>query len=198
MARFLIIPVISALIGYITNVVAVKLLFWPRQPVNLGFFYLQGLLPKRQADLAKSIGELVEEQLLSIDDLFDMFDTPEVHNKITDKINSVLRERLVTLIPSIVPNRITNLILDNVNKILSQEVPNLINQVVKSGRDYVTNEVKISVIVEDKINAFDLAELEEMIKGVSSTELRFIELLGGILGFIIGLIQLGFLYLFPN
>ena len=34
-------------------------------------------------------------------------------------------------------------------------------------------------------------------KGVSSTELRFIELLGGILGFIIGLVQLGFLYLFP-
>ena len=36
--QILIIPVISALIGYITNVVAIRLLFWPRQPVNLGFF----------------------------------------------------------------------------------------------------------------------------------------------------------------
>lgn len=197
MVKFLIIPVISALIGYITNVVAIRLLFWPRKPVNLGFFYLQGLLPKRQADLAKSIGELVEEQLISTNELIDMLDTPEVHNKITDKISAVLGERLITLIPSIIPSKITNLILENINKILRQEMPNLIKQVAESGREYATNEVRISAIVEDKINAFDLAELEEMIKGVSSTELRFIELLGGILGFMIGLVQLGFLYLFP-
>ncbi|NLB88099.1 MAG: DUF445 family protein [Syntrophomonadaceae bacterium] len=197
MVQILVIPVISALIGYITNVVAIRLLFWPRQPVNLGFFYLQGLLPKRQADLAKSIGELVEEQLLSVNELIDMYNTPEFHTQITYKISSVLRERLIVLIPSIIPSKITNLILDNLDKILRQEMPSLINQVIESSRDYITNEVKVSTIVEDKINAFDLAELEEMIKGVSSTELRFIELLGGILGFIIGLVQLGFLYLFP-
>lgn len=197
MVRILIVPVISALIGYITNVVAIRLLFWPRQPVNLGFFYLQGLLPKRQADIARSLGELVEEQLLSVDELIDKFDTPEIHAKITDKISSVLRQKLVMLIPNIIPGKITNLILDNLEKILRQEMPGLINQVVESSREYLTNEVKVSKIVEEKVNAFDLAELEEMIKGVTSTELRFIEILGGVLGFIIGLVQLGFLYLFP-
>ena len=33
-------PLISALIGYITNVVAIRLLFWPRQPINFGLFKL--------------------------------------------------------------------------------------------------------------------------------------------------------------
>lgn len=197
LANIIIIPVVSALIGYSTNVVAIRLLFWPKKPINLGFFRLQGLLPKRQADIARSIGELVEEQLLSIDELFDQIDTPEVQHKIMDKISVLLKDRLVNIIPAIVPGKITNIIAENLDKMLRQEAPNIIKQVIDAARDYVNNEIKVSTIVEDKINAFNLDELEKMITGISSSELRFIEILGGILGFIIGLVQLGFLYLFP-
>lgn len=80
---------------------------------------------------------------------------------------------------------------------LRQEAPNIIRQVVSSARDYANDEVQVSALVEEKINAFDLDELEKMITGISSTELRFIEILGGVLGFIIGLVQLAFLYFFP-
>ncbi|HZJ84864.1 MAG TPA: DUF445 family protein, partial [Syntrophomonadaceae bacterium] len=191
------IPVISAFIGYLTNVVAIKLLFWPKKTINLGFFKLQGLLPKRQADIAVSLGELVEEQLLSLDEIFDQVDTPEVHEKIIDKINELLISRLVNIIPAFLPSRVVNLIAENLSRLLRQEAPNIINQVIFAAREYVTEEVKISVIVEDKVNEFDLDELEQMIRGISSTEIRFIEILGGVLGFIIGLFQLGFIYLFP-
>lgn len=197
MLYILAIPVISAFIGYLTNVVAIKLLFWPKKTINLGFFKLQGLLPKRQADIAVSLGELVEEQLLSLDEIFDQVDTPEVHEKIINKINELLISRLVNIIPAFLPSRVVNLIAENLSKLLRQEAPNIINQVIFAAREYVTEEVKISVIVEDKVNEFDLDELEEMIRGISSTEIRFIEILGGVLGFIIGLFQLGFIYLFP-
>ncbi len=197
MLYILAIPVISAFIGYLTNVVAIKLLFWPKKTINLGFFKLQGLLPKRQADIAVSLGELVEEQLLSLDEIFDQVDTPEVHEKIINKINELLISRLVNIIPAFLPSRVVNLIAENLSKLLCQEAPNIINQVIFAAREYVTEEVKISVIVEDKVNEFDLDELEEMIRGISSTEIRFIEILGGVLGFIIGLFQLGFIYLFP-
>ncbi len=197
LARIVIIPVVSALIGYITNVVAIKLLFWPKKPINLGFFRLQGLLPKRQADIAISIGDLVEEQLLSIDELFDQVDTPETRAKIIEKISTIFKARITTIIPPILPSKITKLIADNLDKMLRQEAPNIIRQVVESARDYANDEVQVSALVEEKINAFDLDELEQMITGISSTELRFIEILGGVLGFIIGLVQLAFLYFFP-
>lgn len=197
MLYLIVIPVISALIGYITNVVAIKLLFWPKKPINLGIFKLQGLLPKRQAEIATSVGELVEEQLLSLDEVFDEVDTPEMHAKMVDKISEVLKERLTSIIPSFLPSKVTKVIADNLIRVLRQEAPNIIKQVINSAREYVTEEIKISVIVEDKINDFDLDELEEMITGISSTEIRFIELLGGILGFIIGLVQLAFIHFIP-
>jgi uncharacterized membrane protein YheB (UPF0754 family) len=195
MSKFIILPLISALIGYLTNVVAIKMLFWPRQPVNLLFYKLQGLLPRRRAELASSLGTLVEEQLLSLDDLFARIDTPGVREIISQKIITALRDRLGEMMPRIVPAKVTHLIIDGLEKIIRQESENLIRQIIESGHEYLNNEIQVSKIVEDKVNAFDLDQLEEMIRGVSSPELRAIEILGGVLGFIIGLVQDGILIL---
>jgi uncharacterized membrane protein YheB (UPF0754 family) len=56
-------------------------------------------------------------------------------------------------------------------------------------------EIRVKRIVEEKINSFDLNKLERMIREVSSSELRFIEILGGILGLIIGIFQVGILWM---
>jgi uncharacterized membrane protein YheB (UPF0754 family) len=195
--QLLALPVISAFIGYITNVVAIRLLFWPKKPINLGLFSLQGVLPKRQEQIASSIGQLVDQELLSIDELFDKINTPEIRETLTDKIGGILKERLSELLPRIVPDRIGKKIGEVLEKILRQEAANIIRQSMDAGSKYLNEEVNIQQMVEDKINAFDLDELEKMIRGVTSNELTFIEILGGVLGFIIGLLQVAILLLFP-
>ncbi|MGS0764810.1 DUF445 domain-containing protein [Syntrophomonas curvata] len=195
MLKFIVLPLISALIGYITNVVAIKMLFWPRRPVNLLLFKLHGLLPKRRAELANSLGKLVEEQLLSLDDLFEKINTPEVREIISRQIITAVKDRLGEIIPRIVPAKITQVIVDSLEKLIRQEAEHMIRQIIDSGHEYLTKEIQVSRIVEDKVNAFDLDQLEEMIREVSSPELRAIEILGGVLGFIIGIIQDGILLL---
>jgi hypothetical protein len=56
MYQVLAIPIISAFIGYITNVVAIKLLFWPRQPVNC---YATGAVESDVSSLSR-IGGLTD------------------------------------------------------------------------------------------------------------------------------------------
>ena len=180
---------ISTFIGYITNVVAVKMLFWPRQPINLGFYTVQGILPKRQAQIAVSLGELVEKELLSLDDVLDKINTPEIQQKLIDKVSVMVKVRLTELLPRIIPGRLIQIIVDTLDKILIQESAQIIEQMFKFGGEYLTSEIHISKIVEDKVNAFDLQQLEDMIKGISAPELTFIEVLGGVMGFIIGLVQ---------
>ena len=181
---------ISTFIGYITNVVAVRMLFWPRQPINLGFYTMQGVLPKRQAQIAASLGELVEKELLSLDDVMDRINTPEIQQKLVDKISAMIRDRLIELLPKIIPGRLIQIIIDALDKIMSQESAQIIEQLFKSGGEYLTNEIQISKIVEEKVNAYDLKQLEDIIKGISAPELTFIEFLGGVMGFIIGLVQI--------
>lgn len=197
MYQLLMLPVISAFIGYITNVVAIKLLFWPREPVNLLFFELYGVLPKRRMDIARSAGEMVEEKLLSLDDLFDKIDTPEVREDLIDRLRVIIKARLGSMMPGFVPDKVTRMIEDVLDRIIRQEADDIVRQVIQSGQEYLNKEVKVKQIVEDRINQLDLQQLEEMIREIASTELKFIEVLGGVLGFIIGLVQVAILLVFP-
>ncbi len=197
MYQLIAVPIISAFIGYVTNVVAIKLLFWPKQPVNCGLFELYGVLPKRRGDIADSIGAIVENQLLSLDDIFSRIDTPEVRETLVNRIMEIIKTRVASAVPGFVPGKIANMVGSSVDRVLRQEAEEIIRQVMRASQAYLNEEIHIKKIVEDKINELDIQQLEDMVRKVSSTELRFIEILGGVLGFMIGIIQITILLVFP-
>ena len=65
-------PLIGAGIGYITNWIAVKMMFRPLKPIKLGNFTLPftpGIIPKNKPRLAESIGNTISNDLLTQEDL---------------------------------------------------------------------------------------------------------------------------------
>ena len=61
-------PVIGAIIGYVTNWIAVKMLFRPRQEIRIfgkRLPFTPGVIPRGQGRLARAVGEVVETQLLT-------------------------------------------------------------------------------------------------------------------------------------
>ena len=62
-------PFIGALTGWVTNWIAVKMLFHPKEPKNFLFFKVQGVFPKRQKVMAEKLGHIVASELFSIDDV---------------------------------------------------------------------------------------------------------------------------------
>ena len=58
-------PIIGAIIGYITNFIAVKMLFHPYKPIKIFGFTLPftpGIIPKRKPKLAKAISRAVGDR----------------------------------------------------------------------------------------------------------------------------------------
>ena len=83
--QLIVAPLVGALIGYITNAIAIKMLFRPVKPIYLGKFRLPltpGLIPKEKARLARSIGDVVGQQLLSEDSVRRALLAPEMKEKI--------------------------------------------------------------------------------------------------------------------
>lgn len=76
-------PIIAAFIGWGTNVIAIKMLFWPRRPIQIPLlkFEFLGVLPKRQGDIAQSIGQVLNDDLLPIQDLIDAVNTEEMRQR---------------------------------------------------------------------------------------------------------------------
>lgn len=86
-------PLLGALIGYLTNHIAVKMLFRPYNPVKIGKWTLPftpGIIPKRKGALAKAIGNAVGHHLFTGDDLKDLL----LSDKTKDKVISVAMDAL--------------------------------------------------------------------------------------------------------
>ena len=70
--RFIIAPLVGGVIGYITNDLAIRMLFRPRKAVYIGRFHVPftpGLIPSQQGRIAQSIGDVISSQLLNEDTL---------------------------------------------------------------------------------------------------------------------------------
>lgn len=91
--RALLAPLIGGIIGYITNDLAIRMLFRPRKAYYIGRFHVPftpGLIPSRKADLAQSIGNIVSDQLLNEETLRQTLLSEEAVGKLQAKIRSVV------------------------------------------------------------------------------------------------------------
>lgn len=188
-ALFLII--VGAIIGWITNVLAIKMLFRPIRPFRVPILNItiQGLIPKRRRDIAKSIGDVVEKELVSINEILDKLITEE--NK--QEVISIIREKLLKVIdykiPAIIPFSIKSRIIDYFDDQINKDAMSILDSSVDGILSNTAYKVKIGEMVEEKIDELDMENMERLILSLTSRELKYIELLGGVLGGIIGLFQ---------
>lgn len=189
--RISIMAIIAAVIGWVTNFLAIKMIFRPLNPVKIPIigWEMQGIIPKRRSEIATNIGKMVEEELISMDDIVDMLVQGENKDKLLFTIKQNINRIIDDKMPSIVPNFIRQNIFKYVSHSIDEEADKFIDAVVQDTIYKSESRVSIAQMVEDKINSFDLMTLEGMIISISKRELKHIELLGGVLGFIIGIIQ---------
>lgn len=186
----LILTLVGALIGWITNVFAIKLMFRPLKPIKIPLtpFKLQGLIPKRKKEIAKNIGEVVANELISMEELMEEAITEEdltqIKGFVKAKIKSVIDEKM-----NIVPFPFKAMIQGPIDEMVETEVDNGLQDIVLNIKDMVSLRVDIQKIVEDNINILDLHRLEQIVLQVAKNELKHIEFLGLLLGGIIGLVQ---------
>ena len=83
--------------------------------------------------------------------------------------------------------------------LLEEKFPNLKMQIWERYTEFIQNKfgqflstLDIRQIIEDKINDYDLKELENMILEISGKELKALVWLGGLLGILMGFINLLF------
>jgi uncharacterized membrane protein YheB (UPF0754 family) len=188
------IPVISAFIGWFTNWIAIKMLFHPKQPVSVLGFKVQGIFPKRQEQFAIKLGKLVSEQLLSFGDIEQKLTNPANLQKmmphVEQHIDHFLRVKLTETMPMI-SMFIGDKTIEKLKATLMEELEELFPSLIKNYTSSLKTDLDLEVIVTDKVKNFSSDQLEAILYQVMSQEFKFVEIIGGVLGFLIGLLQVG-------
>ena len=192
-------PLVGALIGWITNVLAIRMLFVPRRPwrVPLLGWQVWGVIPKRQNEMADSIGILVARELLPPEDIITQVESSGIMEGLMTAAMDHTRTRVLSALPGILPGSIRNALADGMADLVRREAESLGASLLSQIESYVSNELELQRMVAEKIKAFDVSRLEDLVLEVAHSELRHIELLGAFLGFFIGLAQVAVGLAFP-
>lgn len=188
--KIIIMAIIGGGIGYLTNKLAIKLIFRPINPINVPIINIEiiGLIPKRKGEIAKNIGEIIQREFISIDDilenLIDENDKIRIVTYIKNKVKLIVDERAI-----LIPTPIRSILQGYIDDIIEEEVGKYIGELSEDIINKAHERINIQEIVENKVNELDLCELEKIIFSVAEKELKHIEVLGLILGFLIGIVQ---------
>ncbi|MDX1802762.1 MAG: DUF445 family protein [Alcanivorax sp.] len=190
---YLSMPLISAVVGYGTNVVAIKMMFYPIEfigkPPLLGW---QGIIPRRAAKMAAISVDTITTYLITQEEIFARLDPdrvaselePPLNGMIEDVVDSIMLEhepRLWESLPEIVKNQIY--------KRVKKEAPGLIADIMQQikiniAQMYDLKDMVITNLTKDK------ALLNRIFQEVGAAEFKFIGRSGIYFGGIFGTFQM--------
>jgi uncharacterized membrane protein YheB (UPF0754 family) len=193
------IPVVAALIGYLTKLVAIRMMFRPLEFVGIKpFLGWQGIVPKRAARMASIACDTMTQQLIRPAEVVDRLDAEriakEIEKPLLAAVDEIVREVAAEYQPGLwesLPNRVQRLVISRVQA----EAPRMVGTVmdsIKSDVDEVFDlkDMVVTSLVKDK------ELLNRIFQEAGRKEFQFIARSGLYFGAVIGIVQMAVWILF--
>ena len=191
-------PFVAAIIGYVTKVLAIDMMFRPIDFVGLNVtlfgrkpFGWQGIVPRRAEIMARIACSTITERLVRPEDVFGRLDPAEVAKAVElpllDAVEEITRQVAATYAPGLweaAPERVRRLLVDRVQ----QESPNVVRQIMTEiqadvGAVFDLEAMVVTALLRDR------PLLNRIFLEAGSGEFRFIRRSGLAFGFAIGCVQ---------
>jgi uncharacterized membrane protein YheB (UPF0754 family) len=194
----IIIPVTSAFIGWATNRLAVTMLFRPKKPVRIFGITLQGIFPKRQPQFAQQIGALVSRELVSFNEIESKLTNEDNIKKIMpvaeEHVDDFLRNKLKVAFPMI-GMLIGEKTINTLKDIFMKELETIFPVIIKGYVQNLQQDLDLEQMVANKITTLQADKLEKAMYQGLKKELRTAGFFFALIGFLIGLVQVGIVYI---
>ena len=190
-----VLPFGGLLVGYITNFLALRLVFEPHDPINLGVFKLQGLLHKRKDEVAVRFADVLADDVLSPDNMLETI----TEGSSSDRVFELVEKRIDIVFDDykkdpmtamlMTPERITEARDDLIERMRTQkpEPDGLIHSFVGRG-------TALRGQLSSKLRALDAESFEGVLRPAFRQDEWKLFVTGAVLGTIAGVLQLIYLF----
>lgn len=196
---YLSMPVISAIVGYGTNVVAIYMMFHPVEflgikikgwPNILGW---QGIIPRRAAHMAGVCVDTITTHLITQEEMFERLDTERIARELDGPLNAMVEEITDAVMLQHQPTlweSLPEVVKRQIYKRIKRDMPAVISEImgeikVNINRMYDLKDMVITNLTRDK------ALLNEIFAEVGHAEFKFIARSGIYFGGLFGVVQMG-------
>jgi uncharacterized membrane protein YheB (UPF0754 family) len=146
---------IGAAIGYVTNYVAIKLLFRPYKPVKLGNITIlpQGVIPREKANLAKKVGVVVKEYILSEEEIKKIVTNDEVKKEIDNFLDKEIEKFLAKDITEFTPKEtLAKNLAGWIDNLIKKKFPMFASFVDASSIERLLSEIELGITLNKFVN----------------------------------------------
>ena len=183
------IPIISAFVGWSTNFLALKMMFYPMEFVGIRpIFGWQGLIPAKRKEMAEIAAELVLGKLLNAKELAAKIEAKELTKVMERRLKQVLRRIVDDVMRESAPSVWAGMPVHGKNLVYARieaDIPNIVSNMVDDFKYNVEEIIDIKELVVTK-----LIESPEIINEIflksGEKEFPFVEHSGFIFGLLFG------------
>ena len=189
---FLMVPPITAFIGWMTNWAAVKMIFWPRDYSGVGPLGWQGIIYKQGHKFATGVADMVTGNLVTTRELVGRLDPVEIQELIAEplaRMNPELaRDAVENVKPGawdVLPEHVKGMVLAQ----LQTQSGALARTIFDRLQERADDLVDLHELVYSRLSGDNADRLARLTKRIASKEFKFIEYSGGVIGLMVGLVQ---------
>ena len=189
---YLSMPVIASLIGYVTKLVAIRMMFQPLEYVGRKPFGWQGIVPRRAARMASIACDTMTDKLISAGEVVGRLDAQRVAKEIEKPLQEAVEEITRDIAAEYQPG-LWESMPDSARRLLIRRIQSESPQLVASILDAIKEDVDSVFDLKDMVVSNlvkDKALLNRIFREAGRKEFQFIAHSGIYFGFAIGLIQM--------
>lgn len=172
------------------------MLFVPLTPKVIFGIRFQGLIPRRQKELAEQCAEIVEKELFQQKLIREAVESANVGDLAEQKVRLLMKEKLMDKLKGIpmLGAFITAESMGGIEEFVIKEIREMSEDLALDFADQIEGQLQVRHIVQSRVESFDLERLKEIVETVAAKEFKTIEWVGAFLGFCVGLVQSLVLY----
>lgn len=197
----LLIPPISAFIGWFTNWVAIKMMFYPIKFVGIPpYLGWRGIIPANAHHLAGKTTDLITKQLVNLPMLFKNFDPDKFVGKlgpVLDETAEQILQEAVTKYGSAMWNSLAPDAQAQIKSLLRKEIEGVARAILHDFKHNIEDIVDLKKVILQVVNE-DREMFGRLFQRVGANEFRFIETSGAYFGFLFGIPQMLQWILWPH
>ena len=197
---YLAIPITSALVGWLTNVVAIKMTFYPIHFIGIKPFGWQGIIPSKAAKMSSISVDLWTSKLINVKELFAKINPKKVAKEMLPEFDRISKEIMDEIMHEQAPE-IWSRVPESVKKLaysrISKDLPEIVTEMMTDIKDNIDEMFDIKDMVIKRLTK-DKGLLNDMFLQVGDEEFKFIERSGFTFGFLFGIVQMLVWYFYPK
>jgi uncharacterized membrane protein YheB (UPF0754 family) len=187
------IPLIAAVIGWGTNVVAVQMMFHPLDFVGFGFVGWQGIVPANARNLAAKSTDLITQKLINLGTIFEDFDPDKFANDHLDEAVDELTDQVIAETAEIYAKDMwanaDDAVKAQIRGMIRADIEKVTTKILADIGDNIEDILDLKEIVVDTAER-DKALIGRMFQTTGAPEFKFIKRSGAYFGLVFGVVQM--------